>query len=217
MEMDRKAYVMNLWEFGPEVFIAKQNGSWKVLAIEGRKPDGTLIQIDPDTGKEFTSDTRARDLVTGLGFGVVNFNNISDSSERRVVLHIYNTLNPGELRTKVIPIIPMPSKEDRMKAKFADIPGKKFEVMDFLADRNLFRPDASLVQSADEAKALRNAVIAARDVLVMMNKSRPGSIPPYQIERLNRWARDWFLISERMGMDFGGSRAPTVVRYRNRQ
>lgn len=214
--MNRKAYVMNLWELGPEVFIARQDALWKVLAIEGKKPDGTIVQFDPVTGAEFKSDTRARDLISGLGYGVVNFQNISDQGERRMVLYCYNTLNPGELRAKVTPSIPMPPKEERMKSRWGEV-GKKFEVSHFMADRNLFRPDASLVQSVDEARACRNAVIAARDVLVMMNRSRPGSIPAHQIEKLNRWARDWFHIAERMSMDFGGSRAPTVVRYRTRQ
>lgn len=216
--MDQKAYVMNLWENGPEVFIARVDRTWKVLAIEGKKPDGTVIQVDHKDGTAFTSTTSAREIVQGYGYAVVSFTNIADSSERRTVLYSYNTLNPGDLRSKVIPHIPMPPKADRVKLKYGDNPNRRFEVTDFLAERNLFKPDASLVQSAEEARALRNAVIAARDVLVMMNKSRPRCIPAHQIERLNRWARDWFHIAERMSMDFGGPRTntPTVIRYRSR-
>lgn len=203
--MNKKAYVMNLWELGPEVFIAKDQGTWKILAIEGRKADGSVVQIDPSTGNAFTSNTRAREVVEGMGFAIVSFGNIQDSSERKEVLFSYNTLNPSELRNKVTPTIPMPPKEERWKAKFGDKPPGPFAFSDFVSERNLFKPDATMVQSADEARAMRNAVIAARDVLVMMNKNRPGMVQPHQIERLNRWARDWFHIAERMNMDFGGS------------
>lgn len=215
--MGRTSYVMNLWEFGPEVFIGKDaSNKWKVLAIEGKKPDGTIIQVDPDTGMSFTSELGAKELVTGLGYTrIVPFMDIKDPSERRGVLLSYNTLNPGDLRSKVIPHIPMPPKEERLRSKYGDNLPTRFVFSDFMSERNLLRPDGALVQSADEARAFRQAVLSARDAMLLMNKSRPNAIPLHYIEKMNKWAREWFQIAEKFSMDFhaGDTRKGPPVTY----